>query len=85
MNILVRLERLERRVSSGKMEPAVSFIMPDGDGYRLEFAVWDGIIGSGERKTVSSHPSRQAALAEYYQLLIHHHIKKDAPLIILDI
>lgn len=76
MNIEVRLKELERRSMSGKLFPSVALILPDGDGWRLKFSLWDGKIGSGGRDIISTHETLEDARGEYDRLLAKYRRKK---------
>jgi hypothetical protein len=84
MSIEIRLKALEKRLERGKLSPCVSLILPEENGWRLKFSLWDGIIGSGGKTIESIHSTEEAAHAEYDRLLARYH-SKDAPLIIIDI
>ena len=81
-NIMARLERAERLVNRAADSPCISALYESGDGWRLNFATWNGKPGSG-RTTTTFHDTKGKALELYTARMWRY--KTDAPLIVIDV
>ncbi len=81
MNTLSRLRRVESRAASNKPDFGVSLIELTDEGYQLTVDLCKP--GGSWKRMVSTHPSEEAAEAEFYRMIEKYKPPKPDPVLII--